>query len=74
MNDFLMRQFDKLLLLVLIVFFTIVALCIIHWVHDPAVINWSMVLVSSVVSSLLTLITGAIAKSSANPNNDKPKD
>ena len=74
MKDFLMRQFDKLLLFALILFFTGVALHIIHDTKDASTVNWSLALVSSVLGSLTTLITGAIAKATANPNTKIEKD
>ena len=68
MKDFLFRQFDKLLLFALVVFFSLLALHIIHDSKDQAVINWGMTLVSGAVGALLVLITGSISKASANPN------
>lgn len=74
MKEFLMRQTDKFILFALIIFFTFVALHIVHDVKDAATVNWSLTMVSGVVGSLLTLITGAISKANANPNNEKKEE
>ena len=74
MKEFLIHQFDKIILLALVVFFTGVALHIIHDSQDAATVNWSLTLVSGVVGALLTLIIGAIAKASGSPKSNSSKE
>ena len=69
MFEFFHRNFDKLILLFLVVFFTAIALHIIHDMPDSDSVNWSTSLVSGALGSLLTLITGNLLKSSRNPDN-----
>ncbi len=70
--NFAKQHFDKLLLVFLTVFFTCVALHIMHDQADAAVVNWSLALVSGVLGSLTTLITGAVIKHDSGKD-DKPK-
>ena len=71
MKDFLMRQFDKLVLLLLVVMSWGITLFVIFHTTDMVILAWALGLAGPVVGALLTLITGAIQKASANPNNDK---
>jgi len=65
MTDFIKTQFDKLLLTFLVLVSLGVVLHLIHHTADASVINWGLALVSGIVGSLLTLITGNVMKSQA---------
>ena len=66
-TELLQHNLDKLILLALIVFFTIVAYHIMHDMVDRDAVSWATGLVSGVVGALLTLITGNLLKSTRNP-------
>ena len=71
MQEFLMRQFDKLLLSGLLLVYLSVALIVFKYFSgDMALMLFATGLVSGGVSALNVLITGAISKAAANPNNE----
>lgn len=68
-----MRQFDKLVLLFLVMTSWGIALFVIFRTTDMVILAWAIGLGGPVVGALLTIITGAIQKASANPNNETGK-
>ena len=57
-KDWFKQNSDKLILVTLVVFFTLIGLHMFHDHSDQADVNWVTGLVSSAVGALLILITG----------------
>ena len=70
MKDFLMRNFDKLLLTFLVMFFSLLTAFVMWRGAAESTIDWAAGLVTLAIGSLTTLITGNYLKSSRNPDNE----